>query len=65
MRRLYAANKAEPVITDYEAIRAMGIELVEADLFHFHKNIKVRHSAEATAQVVLELARRGRVRRLA
>ena len=64
LQRLYAANKAEPVITDHEAIRAMGIELVEADLFHFHKNIKVRHSAEATAQVVLELARRGRVRRL-
>ena len=65
LRRLYATQKAEPIITDHAAIRAMGIELVEADLFHFHKNTKVRHDAQATAQLVVELARRGRARRLA
>ncbi len=62
LRRLYATQKAEPIITDYEAIRAMGIELVEADLFHFHKNTKVRHDAQATAQLVVDLAERGRTR---
>ena len=65
LRRLYATQKAEPITTDYEAIRAMGIELVEADLFHFHKNTKVRHDAQATAQLVVDLALRGRARRSA
>ncbi len=41
----------------------MGIDLVEADLFQFRKSPKVRHDAAATAQVVIDLARRGRARR--
>ena len=65
LRRLYATQKAEPIPTDYEALRTMGIKLVEADLFHFHKNTKVRHDAQATAQLVVSLAQRGRARRSA
>ena len=68
LRQRYAETKAEPIQIDREAIGAMGLELVEADLFHFQKSprialMKVRHNSAITAQVVVELARRGRGRR--
>jgi uncharacterized cofD-like protein len=61
--RLYKSARSEPIEIDREAIQNMGIELVEADLFQFRKSPKVRHDARATAQVVIDLARRGRARR--
>ena len=63
VRRSYLATEAEPVETDHDAICDLGLQLVEADLFHFRKSPKMRHDADATAQVVLELAARGRAQR--
>lgn len=61
--KLYRAGRSEPIEIDRAAIGALGVELAEADLFHFEKSPKVRHNSVATAQLVMELARRGRARR--
>jgi uncharacterized cofD-like protein len=64
VRRRYAAEAAAPVEYDSDAIRAMGIEVVEAELLgkawtRRERRSKARHDAATVASVVLELALRG------
>ncbi|HEU5021294.1 MAG TPA: gluconeogenesis factor YvcK family protein [Bryobacteraceae bacterium] len=68
VRRRYAAQAAAPVEYDSAAIRAMGIELVEAQLVSEYpagkeRRLKARHDAAALANVAMMLAERGRARR--
>jgi uncharacterized cofD-like protein len=68
LRRRYAAEAAAPVEYDCDAIRAMGIEVVEAELLGkawkgTEQRSKARHDAGAIASVALALAKRGRARR--
>jgi uncharacterized cofD-like protein len=63
--RKYAAEEAAPVEFDGAAIRAMGIEVVEAELLGKawtgkEQRSKARHDANAIAAVALMLAKRGR-----
>ena len=62
MQRLYAAEKSAPVSYEAKAIRAMGIEVVEAELLKPVARRKVRHDADAIAEITIALARRGRLR---
>ena len=67
-RRKYAAEAAAPVGYNREAIRGMGIEVVEAELLERGtspkaKPGKIRHDAAAVASVAMALAKRGRARR--
>lgn len=66
MRRRYAEQNAAPVENDFEALRAMGLEVMEAELLLKAqlKVGKVRHNPGAVGAVALELAKRGRRRRL-
>jgi len=70
VRRLYAAESALPVRYDRDAIRAMGIEVVEAELMgkgwtgKEHRS-KARHDAAAVASLTMTLAERGRACRAA
>ena len=59
--RLYEAANVRPVDNDVDAIRAMGIEVVNAGLIE--KGPQVRHSPEASAAVAMDLAKEGRRRR--
>jgi uncharacterized cofD-like protein len=61
LRRRYAEQNASPVENDTGAIRALGIDVLEADLLQ--RGTRVRHLPEGTAAVALELAWRGRRRR--
>jgi uncharacterized cofD-like protein len=68
VRRRYAAEEAAPVPYDGDAIRAMGIEVVEAELLGKawkgrERRSKARHDGTAIAAVALALAERGRARR--
>jgi len=68
VRRRYAAEAAAPVEYDGAAIRAMGIEVVEAELLGKpwtgkERRSKARHDAAAIASVAMVLATRGRARR--
>jgi uncharacterized cofD-like protein len=68
VRRRYAAEAAAPVEYDSDGIRAMGIEVVEADLLGRtwagkERRSKARHDAAAIASVALALAQRGRALR--
>jgi uncharacterized cofD-like protein len=68
VRRKYAAEAAAPVGFDGDAIRSMGIEVVEAELLGkawpgMEQRSKVRHDPAAIAAVALALAERGRARR--
>lgn len=68
VRRRYAAEAAVPVVYDATAIRAMGIEVVEAELLGKpwkgdDRRNKARHDAGAIAAVAMSLAERGRLRR--
>jgi uncharacterized cofD-like protein len=70
VRRRYAAEAAAPVDYDGDAIRAMGIEVVEARLAQIEspgrkEQGKVRHDAAAIASVAMALAERGRALRTA
>jgi len=70
VRRTYAAEAAAPVTYDRQAIRAMGIEVLEAELLgkgrpEKERRSKVRHDAAAIASVAMALARRGHARRRA
>jgi uncharacterized cofD-like protein len=65
LRRMYAAEAAAPVVYDSSVIRAMGIEVVEAELLGKtwmgkERRSKARHDAAAVASVVMALAERGR-----
>jgi len=61
LRRKYAHQKALPVENDLVRLAKMGLAVIARDLAQ--ESDKVRHDPEATAQVVLELARQGRERR--
>jgi uncharacterized cofD-like protein len=63
LRKIYSAQNASPVENDLEAVRALGAEVIEADLLM--KGPKVRHNPAAIARVAMELALRGRLRRMA
>lgn len=70
MQRRYALELARPVENDCDAIRAMGIEVVEAKLLQSirtrnERRNKLRHDAAAIADVALALASRGRERKYA
>jgi len=63
LRRRYSAQNSAPVENDVDAVRALGVEVIEADLLM--KGPKVRHDPAAIARVAMELAMRGRLRRMA
>jgi len=70
IRKRYAAEAAVPVENDLAVIRALGIEVLEAELLGkpWHgreRRNKVRHDAAAIASVAMELAQRGRAIRTA
>jgi len=60
IRRRYALQNAAPVENDFEALQAMGLEVIEADLLM--KGAKVRHNPAAVGAVAFDLAHRGRER---
>jgi uncharacterized cofD-like protein len=60
-KKKYAKEAALPVQNDIDAIFKMGIEVMAGSLVR--PGPKVRHDPEATASVVMKLAREGRRRR--
>jgi uncharacterized cofD-like protein len=60
LRRKYAADRALPVDNDVERLRAMGLDIVAADLLA--EGDTVKHDSRATAEVAMDLARRARRR---
>ena len=63
MRRRYEEQMAAPVENDLDNIRAMGLEIYQADLLQ--KNVKVRHNPVALGSLTYRLALLGRRHRLA
>jgi uncharacterized cofD-like protein len=57
LKTRYAAEKARPVENDTAALLKMGVEVMEAELAAGSE--KIRHDPAATADIVVELARRG------
>ena len=62
-RRKYAAEEAQPVVNDMGKLAAMGVEVVGADLLA--AGATVRHDSGVAGAIAMDLARRGRARRLA
>ncbi len=62
MRRRYAARRVFPVENDMPRLARMGLRVVGRNLLA--QGDKVRHSAESSAAVALDLAAEGRTRRL-
>ena len=60
-RRKYAAQKVRAVLNDVERLAEMGLQVVATDLLA--TGDIVRHDQRASAEVALQLARRGRMRR--
>jgi uncharacterized cofD-like protein len=60
-RRKYAAEESQSVLNDVDRLARMGLQVVAADLLA--EGEIVRHDPRATADVAMELARRGRGRR--
>ena len=60
-RHKYAAQKAQSVLNDVDRLAEMGLLVVARDLLA--EGEVVRHDSKATAEVALELARRGRAAR--
>jgi len=60
-RRKYAAEKVRPVINDLDRLADMGLEVVTADLLASGEI--VRHDPRASADVALQLAKRGQMAR--
>jgi len=56
--RRYAETNVRPVENDLDAIRALGVRIVNASLLE--KGPRVRHNPEASAAVAVELAQEGR-----
>jgi uncharacterized cofD-like protein len=68
VRRTYATQNSTPIENDCETLRSLGVDVIEADLLmkEFLKNRqKVRHNPAAIARVAVDLAMRGRLRRMA
>jgi uncharacterized cofD-like protein len=57
-RRKYAAEEVQSVVNDIDRLAGMGLHVVTADLLG--EGEIVRHDPRATAEVAMELARRGR-----
>jgi uncharacterized cofD-like protein len=62
-RRKYAAQQVKPVENDNAKLEAMGVEVAGADLLA--GGAVVRHDSGRVAEIAMDLARRGRARRLA
>ncbi len=62
LRRTYAEQNSIPIDNDFEALRALGVEVLEADLLQ--KGPKIRHNPQATGAVAVELAVKGRIRNI-
>jgi len=60
-RRKYAAEHSQSVVNDLHHLTKMGLEVVATDLLA--EGDIVRHDPRAAADIVLQLARRGRARR--
>lgn len=60
-RRKYAAEKVYPVENDIAWLQDLGVEVVEANLLA--EGDIVRHDPTVTADIVMDLARKGRRRR--
>ncbi|HLG97658.1 MAG TPA: YvcK family protein [Bryobacteraceae bacterium] len=60
-RRKYAAQESQSVMNDVDRLAQMGLEVVAADLLG--SGDIVRHDPRATAEIALDLARRGRAAR--
>lgn len=56
-RRKYAAEEAHSVMNDVDRLESMGMDVVAADLLG--DGDVVRHDPRATAEIVMQLARRG------
>jgi uncharacterized cofD-like protein len=61
MRRRYALEDVNPVENDVDKILGMGLEIVSAKLLR--KGTKVRHDPAAAAEVAMDLAHKGRLRK--
>jgi uncharacterized cofD-like protein len=62
-RRKYAAEEAQPVLNDVAMLASIGVEVVGADLLA--PGTIVRHDSRVAGEIAMDLARRGRARRLA
>lgn len=62
LRRRYAQQSAAPVENDFETLKELELEVLAADLLQ--KGARVRHNPAAIGKVTLDLAKRGRQRRL-
>jgi uncharacterized cofD-like protein len=60
-RRKYAAQKVRPVLNDVERLEEMGLQVMNADLLASGES--VRHDPRASAEVALQLAKRGQIAR--
>jgi uncharacterized cofD-like protein len=60
-RRKYAAEKVRPVLNDVDRLSEMGLQVVCADLLAAGDS--VRHDPRASAEVALQLAKRGQMAR--
>jgi hypothetical protein len=60
-RRKYAAQKARPVLNDVERLSEMGLQVMATDLLA--AGDIVRHDPRASADVALQLAKRGQMAR--
>ena len=58
VRERYAGQNAVPVVMDIDELKALGLEVVEANLLG--KGVKVRHDPAATGLVALRLAESAR-----
>ncbi len=63
MRQRYSEQNAAPVENDLDVLRKLELEVLEADLLQ--KGARVRHNPAAIGQVTFDLAKLGRLRRLA
>jgi uncharacterized cofD-like protein len=61
LRRSYAAQDSFPIDNDFDAMKLLGVRLIEADLLM--KGRQVRHNPAAIARVAVDLAIEGRARR--
>lgn len=62
-KRLYARLQAQPVENDVENLRALGVDVVGINMLA--AGSRVRHDPARTAEVVVQLAKKGRRLRLA
>jgi len=60
-KRKYAAEKAQSVVNDVDRLSEMGLQVVAQDLLG--ESDVVRHDSKTTAEISLQLARRGRAAR--